>query len=143
MRADVLIGPASAEWLAALFAALRFGWRVERSETRAGFQRDLGVTGARVVVLCELDGDGAPNTPLLAHCTRRRLIERVILVHESAAVRLPSPWSAPGLVIEHVMAGNRTVRAASAEVAALLRTERPLAGDLADPETRPTAFPVV
>ena len=127
MRADlstVLIGPAPPDWQAGLHAALRFGWRVERSATRAGFQRDIATTTARDVVLCELDGSDIPNAPLLVYCARRRLIERVVLLHESPTVRLPSSWTAAGLAIEHVMRGRRSISATSFEVAALLRIER-------------------
>ena len=146
MRTDlstVLIGPARPEWLAGLHAALRFGWRVERSETRAGFQRDLAATTARDVVLCELDGSDMPNAPLLAYCARRRLIERVILVHESPTVRLPSSWTAAGLAIDHVMRGRRSISATSLEVAALLRVERWSARGRSDADKRTNAFPVV
>ena len=138
----LLIGPARPEWLAALRAALRFDWRVECSTSRAAFQRDLILTTARHVILCEVDRDGIPNAPLLSYCARRSPIERVILVHESPAVRLPSSWSAAGLAIEHVMLGRRTISAASLEVAALLRSERN-ATALASPARRPRAFPVV
>ena len=122
-RPAVLIGPARPEWQAALHAALRSGWRVDGSTSRAAFQRDLSLTAARHVILCELDGDGIPNAPLLTYCARHGRIERVILVHESAAVRLPSSWSAAGLAIEHVMLRRRSIGGACLDVAARLRHE--------------------
>jgi hypothetical protein len=122
-RPAVLIGPARPDNLEALERALREGWRVEHSLDRAAFARDLRVAGARKVVLCDCDGDGVPNTPLLEHCARRGTIEMVVLVHETPVVRLPSSWSNTRLVVGHVMLNGHSFSEASIKVAELLRRD--------------------
>jgi hypothetical protein len=119
-RPTILIGPARPDSLEALARVLREWWRVEHSSDRATFARDLRNANARQVVLCDVDGNGVPNAPLLQHCIRRRKIDQVVLVHEMPVVRLSS-WANAGLVVGHVMLGGDSFAAASVRVAELLR----------------------
>lgn len=72
--------------------------------------------------MCDVDHNGVPNAPLLQHCTRRRMIDLVVLVHETPVVRLSS-WANASLVVGHVMLGGDSLTAASVRVAELLRRD--------------------
>ena len=123
MRPAVLIGPARPDNVEALQLVLRDGWRVEHSWDRSNFARDLRMAKARQVVLWDVDDNGAPKAPLIEHCARRRMVQMVVLVHETPVVRLPSSWSRTHLVITHVMLGASSFVEAGIKVAEQLRRD--------------------
>ena len=70
-----------------------------------------------------MDRDGTPNTPLLQHCARRGGVKMVVLLHETAVVRLPSSWMSTSMIVGHVMLSGCSIVEASLRVARLLRGE--------------------
>jgi hypothetical protein len=103
----ILFGPSGAPWLAALERVLRRHVPVARSRSRRSFRRDLRLTGARLVVLCDTDGAGLPNSPLLAHCQNTN-VATVVCIHQGHRARLSLAWTSKVLKLRHFIVGSRS-----------------------------------